>query len=121
MQYIFVLLTELLKVPLADVNAPADANLPAESAAIVNPSAPANKFVSSSASEEIPVTAYKELFVTLSKFSVLMRSVTVLPSKYDTDDRLEVVIVNKLLALLRSVTVLPSKVDTEERLLFMIQ
>ena len=67
------------------------------------------------------MTAYKELFVTLSKFSVRMRSVTVLPSKYDTDDRLEVVIVNKLLALLRSVTVLPSKVDTEERLLFVIQ
>ena len=81
-----------MNVPLSDLSSPADANCPAEFAAIVKPNAPTNKFSSGSVSADTPVVAYNDPFVILSKFSVLMRSFIVLPSKYDTDDRLGFVV-----------------------------
>ena len=88
----------------------------------MNPSAPANKFVSASANYNAatPVVAYNDLFVIVSRFPVLVRLFAVLPAKYDTDERLEFVVNSKLFVRLSSVTVLPSKVDTEERLLFVV-
>ena len=74
---------------------PADTNFPALSAAIIKPRS--NKLTSASARAATPVVAYSYPFVVLSKFSVLLRSVTVLPSAYDTDDRLEFIVYSKLM------------------------
>ena len=86
----------------------------------MNPSAPANKFVSASTNYNAatPVVAYNDPFVVVSRFAVFVRLYAVLPAKYDTDDRLLFVVNSKFLVLLRSVTVVPSKKETDDKLLF---